>query len=189
MQNINRYTYFFVKSLFHPRWDTNVSPPELLRQLHVTPPGRALDLGCGTGTNVVTMAKYGWDVIGVDYIPMNIYKAKRKAITAKLAERTQFICDSVTKLDGISGTFHLILDIGCYQGLSLDDRQTYLSQLTSLTAPGSVFLLYGMLANPTLDFGLTDLDLAEFQRMFHLENRTDSKDHDRPSTWWKFQKE
>ena len=31
-------------------WDTGVSPPELLDFLDRHPPGRALDLGCGTGT-------------------------------------------------------------------------------------------------------------------------------------------
>jgi ubiquinone/menaquinone biosynthesis C-methylase UbiE len=59
-------------------WDTGQSPPELLAALARLSPGKALDLGCGTGTNLRTMAKAGWQVTGVDFSSQAIDRARRK---------------------------------------------------------------------------------------------------------------
>jgi 2-polyprenyl-3-methyl-5-hydroxy-6-metoxy-1,4-benzoquinol methylase len=32
-----------------------------------TAPGKALDLGCGIGTNAITLAQYGWQATGIDF--------------------------------------------------------------------------------------------------------------------------
>ena len=45
-------------------WDTQVTPPEVMEFIARTPPGKALDLGCGTGTNAITLARHGWQVDG-----------------------------------------------------------------------------------------------------------------------------
>ncbi len=45
-----------------PPWDSGISPPELLEFIRTHPAGKAIDLGCGTGTNVITLAKAGWQV-------------------------------------------------------------------------------------------------------------------------------
>jgi methylase of polypeptide subunit release factors len=40
-----------------PPWDTGIAPPELVEAVegpHALPPGRALDLGCGTGPTAST---------------------------------------------------------------------------------------------------------------------------------------
>ena len=35
-------------------WDTNITPPEVEDFVKTASPGRALDLGCGTGTNAIS---------------------------------------------------------------------------------------------------------------------------------------
>ena len=43
------------------------------------PVGSALDLGCGTGTNALKLARRGWSVIGVDWAEHAIELATRSA--------------------------------------------------------------------------------------------------------------
>ena len=43
------------------------------------PPGRALELGCGTGTNTVWLAQHGFDCTGVDLSPRAIARARQRA--------------------------------------------------------------------------------------------------------------
>ena len=42
------------------------------------PPGRAVDLGCGTGANAVFLAQHGFDVTGIDFAPAALAKASAK---------------------------------------------------------------------------------------------------------------
>lgn len=60
-------------------WDTQVTPPEVMEFIARTPPGKAVDLGCGTGTNAITLARHGWRVTGVDFVPKAILAARAKA--------------------------------------------------------------------------------------------------------------
>jgi cyclopropane fatty-acyl-phospholipid synthase-like methyltransferase len=127
-------------------WDTGVSPPELIAYLEENPPGRALDLGCGTGTNAITIHSYGWDVIGVDSSHFAIRRALEKTICE--AREVEFRRLDVSRLKGIRGPFELILDIGCFHSLSPKARARYVQRLPQLIHPGGTYLLYSWLADP-----------------------------------------
>jgi SAM-dependent methyltransferase len=101
-------------------WDTGVSPPELVEVVEgpeALPPGRALDIGCGTGTNSVYMARHGWEVTGVDLVGRAIAMARRKAAAAGISPT--FIQGDVTRLDelDVGAGYGLLLDIGCFHGI------------------------------------------------------------------------
>jgi 2-polyprenyl-3-methyl-5-hydroxy-6-metoxy-1,4-benzoquinol methylase len=53
-------------------WDTGVPDPMLIQVVESgsLPVGRALDVGCGTGTNAIWLAQHGYEVYGVDVAPL-----------------------------------------------------------------------------------------------------------------------
>ena len=171
-----------------PRWDTGISPPELMNFLKNRPAGRALDLGCGTGTNAITLAKHGWEVTGVDFISKAIRQARNKARDANLP--INFQRRDVTNLGGIAGPFDLILDIGCFHSLSPLGRKAYIANLDGILAPGGTFLLYGFLnsVDDRSERGLNEEDITQISRHLTLSNRQDGSEHSRPSTWLMFSK-
>jgi cyclopropane fatty-acyl-phospholipid synthase-like methyltransferase len=146
---IRRLFFELLYLLRKARWDSGISPPELFEYLKTATPGRALDLGCGTGTNVITMAQYGWDVIGVDFSARAIKAARRKA--RPQSADVQFIQSDVTQLEEVQGTFNLILDIGCFHTLSLPARKRYEENLAHFLQPGGTYLLYAHLDRLGLD--------------------------------------
>ncbi len=42
-------------------------------------PGKALDIGCGTGTDSIFLANEGWDVTSLDFVPKAIEMTKQRA--------------------------------------------------------------------------------------------------------------
>lgn len=170
-----------------PRWDTGISPPELLEFIASQPPGRALDVGCGTGTNAITLAQHGWQVTGVDFVGAAVRIAKRKAKQAGV--KVDFYTEDVTRLDGLTEPFNLILDIGCFHSLPPDAKPAYIENVHRLLAPQGTFLLYGFLnasANAHLP-GHTRQDLELLMSVLRLSWRKDGVDHhQRPSAWFSF---
>jgi cyclopropane fatty-acyl-phospholipid synthase-like methyltransferase len=128
---------------FHPPWDTGITPPEVVEAIEAPnglPPGRALDLGCGTGTNSLYLARHGWQVVGVDFAAKAIRLARRKARQAGLT--ADFYVADVTRLDFLQPPFDLALDIGCFHSLTADARDHYLDGLRRLLRPGARWMLY-----------------------------------------------
>lgn len=124
-------------------WDTQITPPEVMEYIATRPPGRALDLGCGTGTNAITLARHGWQVTGVDFSRGAIRQASRKAAAAGL--KIDFHAADVTDLRMLDGPYDYALDIGCLFGLQADDRVRYAKELARLVHPGGDYMLYAWL--------------------------------------------
>lgn len=57
-------------------------------------PCRAIDLGCGTGSNAIFLAQCGFDVTGVDYADSAIKKARQQADATKV--KVEFVVDDLT---------------------------------------------------------------------------------------------
>jgi SAM-dependent methyltransferase len=187
-------------------WDSGISPPELYDFIASHPPGRALDIGCGTGTNIITLANAGWQVTGFDFSPRAIQLAKRKLVLSNVEGiqnakiQAELHVDDAAQMKNITNTFDLALDLGCFHGIA--KKADYLTQLTRVLAPGGFWLLYGFFKSfPSAGSGqahqpgpgLTDSDLDLIQRHdLTLVSRKDGWDkRERPSAWflWKLSDE
>ena len=123
-----------------PDWDTGVTLPEIVELVkNGGVKGRALELGCGTGTNSVYLAQQGLDVVAVDFSPKAIELAREKAKQAGVS--VDFRVGDVTRLDFLRDLFDFALDVVCFHGLADDDRTRYAQHLARLTHPGSRFLM------------------------------------------------
>jgi cyclopropane fatty-acyl-phospholipid synthase-like methyltransferase len=170
-----------------PPWDTGISPPELLEFIQKNPAGRALDLGCGTGTNAIALAERCWQVVGVDFSGVAIRRARHKARAANLPIR--FFVDDAARFSAVDGPFDLILDIGCFHALAVDARPAYLETIGRFLAPGGTWLLYAMRRSAEAEsaFGLTEADIAEISSRLRLNRREDGSDPTgRLSSWFWF---
>ncbi len=101
------------------------------------PLGRALDLGCGRGQYAPELARRGWEVVGVDYVPQAIDAANRKGIAG-----ARFVVGDVTDLEAAGlGTFDFFFDVGCFQGLSPEQRLAEGRGVSALAVPGATLLM------------------------------------------------
>lgn len=165
-------------------WDSGETPPELLERLDNHPPGRAVDLGCGTGTNTLAMAERGWLVTAYDISFLAILRARVKLARAGL--RAQIERQDLTSIELPSAAFDLAVDIGCYHALSQEDRARYTSQVAQSLKLDGTYLLYSFLGPPhgearwpregeTIALLSDDLELRKIEH---------GAFHDRPSAWF-----
>lgn len=179
---------YFLAYFGRPPWDTGLTPPELQAFIQTHPPGRALDLGCGTGVNAMTLAQAGWQVIGVDFVPQAIHRARQRARQAGLV--VDFRLEDVTQLRSVSGAFDLILDIGCFHSLSLAGKQAVSRRVNELLKPGGSFLMYGFYprSDPKRP-AITPEDLAQLTATLELVKMETGSERGRwPSAWITLQK-
>ena len=141
---LDKVYYRIAYGLGGPRWDADEPQPELSDLVAAANPGRALDLGCGTGTDAVFLAGHGWEVVGVDYVPQAIGRARARARTHGFEVR--FIVGDATRLDevGVIGPFDLAIDVGCYHAIPTHRRSHYASGLAAVIRPGGDFYLWGV---------------------------------------------
>lgn len=168
-------------------WDRGVSPPELVEVVEgekALPPGKALDVGCGTGTNAVYLAQHGWDVTAVDFTPRAVAAARRKAAAAGAQPR--ILEGDVTRLEtlGVGTGYSLLLDVGCYHSLPHAGRPGYARGVTAAAAPGATLLLFGF-APGQMRFGPAGMTRAELQERFlHWSVEAATRGTGSVEAWW-----
>lgn len=187
---MNRFMYRLMYIFSKPPWDSGVTPPEVVEAFEKgsLPPGAALDLGCGTGTNTIYMARHGRQAIGLDFAPEAIGRAQRKAAAAGLADQTEFHVADVTRLDALNLPFiGVALDMGCFHGLNAAGRRAYADGLAAAMVPDGRFMLYTL--HPHVDsgasFGVSPEQVHEaFEPCFAFLREERGTFWDRASTWF-----
>ncbi len=125
-------------------WDSDTPSAELLRVLaeQRVAPGAALEVGCGTGTNAVELARRGFVVTGFDLAPLAIEKAHRRAAAAGVSPRLFAAdLDDVCDRHGLRGPFAFVFDRGVYHSVRPEGLGAYLRTLVKVTSPGALLLV------------------------------------------------
>jgi 2-polyprenyl-3-methyl-5-hydroxy-6-metoxy-1,4-benzoquinol methylase len=168
-------------------WDTHITPPEVMAFIEQTPPGRALDIGCGTGTNAITLTRHGWRVTAVDFSVKAIGSARRKAAAAGID--VDFRLADASDLSELNGPFDYALDIGCLFTLAPESRQRCVSGVAKLLASGGRYMLYAWLPGPmgARSMGLAPEEVGALTGpCFKQDAMAVGKDGDRASAWYWF---
>lgn len=165
----------------HTPWDSGIPSGELRRVLEagIVAPGRAVELGCGTGTNAIFLAQRGFDVTAYDVSAVALTAARAKAAAAgvpidfreadlcRLGDALQAGRTAVDKsaLSAINdpGRFDFFFDRGCYHCARKVDLPGFLRTLKLLTRTGTHGLVLTGNANETTEQGPPRLTEAEIR--------------------------
>lgn len=147
-------------------WEANRDDGPLAEMLATRPAGRALDAGCGTGRQAVSIAEHGWTVTGVDGVGQALRRARARAQTAGVSDRARFVQGDVARLDDVLGEqrYDLVLDVGCFHGLTDPERAAFAGWVTRHTDEGAVMLLHTVL--PRTGVGPRGIDDAGVRAAF-----------------------
>ena len=150
-------------------WDSGEQSKELVELVEsgAIKPCRALDIGCGTGSNVVFLAGRGFEAHGLDISKIALLKAMRRA-EARGVKCYFHNLDfrEVKKLGGL-GVFDLAIDVGCYHSLShSDDRIRYLYSLNEVLRRGGDYLIWCFVRGRASSWGPPGVEEYEVERNF-----------------------
>jgi SAM-dependent methyltransferase len=147
-------------------WDQALPPPEIIAFAEGAAPGRALDLGCGTGRASIYLAQRGWICDGVDFIPAAVDLARERAIAAGVGDSTRFLVASVAHLDEFEPSYDLAIDVGCMHNLRGDDLLSYAAGVARLVRPSGHYLLFAHLASENEGAANTRLTEPDIRAVF-----------------------
>ena len=102
-------------------------------------PGRALDLGCGSGRHAVWLAERGWQVTAVDFSREALRQARERA--AHVGAEVGWIEADLVAFEPAAKSFDLVLL--AYLHVAADERRAILAKAEAAVADGGTLLLVG----------------------------------------------
>jgi len=134
---------FFEAYRGRPPWDIGRAQPafvELANEGRIV--GSVLDLGCGTGDNVLEMAERGHEAWGVDIVPAAIQQAEAKSRLRGI--EAAFLVGDALEVEHLGRSFDTILDCGLYHTLSDPERELYEASLRNVSHEGTILHVMAM---------------------------------------------
>ena len=122
-------------------WDTGRPQPDIIKLAEAGQiRGSVLDVGCGTGENVLYLASRGHECWGIDFVPVVIERAKAKATQRGID--AHFVVGNALELGKLGRQFETVIDCGLFHTFSDEERLTFVRSLTEvLSADGLLYLL------------------------------------------------
>ena len=121
-------------------WSGQVNPT-LVAETTGLVPGRALDVGCGEGADVLWLASRGWQATGLDWSQVALDRAAERAAAAGLSERVSWVRGDVESWQPPPGAFDLVA--AHFLHPTAAQRGPLLGRLAGAVAPGGTLLWVG----------------------------------------------
>lgn len=123
-----------------PNWDAGRPSGELQRVVEqgIVPAGRAIDLGCGSGTDAIYLASKGFEVTAIDIAPTALNQGKQKA--EKAGVKVRWLLADVLAIPNLE-PYNFIFDRGCYHEVRIEGAKAYVDTIRKLSLTGTQFLL------------------------------------------------
>lgn len=114
--------------------------PQLVAEATDLSPGRALDAGCGEGSDVLWLAAAGWRVTGVDFSATALARGAEQAKSLGLDERISWVQADLTQW-APEGRFDLVSAQFMHHPEA--ERTALFERLAAAVAPGGTLLIVG----------------------------------------------
>jgi ubiquinone/menaquinone biosynthesis C-methylase UbiE len=131
----------------------------VVQTVGVTPPLRALDLGCGDGTTAVPLARAGAEVVGID-IARNLVEAGNRRAAQEGLERLKFQEGDATNLEGVpDDSFDLTLSV--FGAMFAPKPFDVAKEMVRVTKPGGRIVMGNWIPNdPTVVSQLLKISMS-----------------------------
>ncbi len=121
-----------------------------VQSVGITPPLRALDLGCGDGTTAVPLAQLGAEVVGID-IARNLVEAGNKRAAALGLDRLEFQEGDACSLEGVANhSFDLTLSV--FGAMFAPKPFEVAKEMVRVTRPGGRIVMGNWIPNDPTSF-------------------------------------
>ena len=127
-------------------------------------PGPVLDPGCGTGEHTLLLAEHGLDVLGVDFSPIAIDRARKKA--ERRGVSAEFVVGDVLRLQDLGRRFATVIDSAVFHVFDDRDRARYVASLASVVESGGIVHLLAFSDRVPGDAGPRRVSQAEIRAAF-----------------------
>jgi cyclopropane fatty-acyl-phospholipid synthase-like methyltransferase len=148
-----------------PPWDIGRPQPAIMRLAETGQiSGSVLDVGCGTGENVLYLAEHGFAATGIDGAPTAIRKARAKAKRRGL--QPNFEVADALNLSMPERPFDTVIDSGLFHVFSDEDRPRFTKSLGRVVRLGGTYFLMCFSEQQPGDWGPRRVTQAEIRSVF-----------------------